>query len=280
MTLRAKIALIAALLALVPSVASTETWPYPAERSGPFLPKARELRAALLVQGAYIPSSSSTGDARAATLGGVLGWCFAPFERLGLFGLHELEGYWWANVTLMAHGNVLGLRYVAARHLTFEGAFLSHRVPRVWIDDLETRPGGVADNGGELGVWLPFSPHPRIRIELHLISRAFEVYKDTQGVLGGGLRLSLLIGRRTSLELELTLLRTTRSRPRAGVEDTTSNVIGEACLRTELARSLGMLLGAKLTTSMLVGEQPMLELKRSMIDEPMGLAYAGVTFGI
>jgi hypothetical protein len=152
-------------------------------------------------------------------------------------------------------------------------------VDRAWIDDFETRPGGVADLGGELGVWLPFEPHQRVRLDAHVVMRLFDVYRDTQGALGAGARVSLLIAKGHSVALELTLLRAQRSRPRAGVDQTTWNALGDVSWRFTLKGRLGGIIGARLSSSMLVGVQPMLELKRSMIDEPMALGYVGLFFG-
>jgi hypothetical protein len=279
MNLRTSLVAAVFCVSLAPEAGAAD-WPVQAERSGPRLTLPREIAATAVIRGAYVPEASAAVPGSTGTIGGAITWSFAPFARLGLFGRHELEGYFWANVALLAIGHEAGLRFSAARHLAFEAAYLSHRVSRVWIDDFETRPGGVSDMGGELGAWLPFAPHERIRLDLHVVSRIFEVYKDTQSVLGGGVRLSLLVARDSEVVVELTLLRAARSRPRSEVDVTTWNVIGEASLRSRLTRGLGLLIGARLSTSMLVGEQPMLELKRSMIEEPMGVAYAGMSFGI
>jgi hypothetical protein len=270
---------IAAAALLLPAVALADGWPAPAERSGPEVPPQRGIEATAVVQGAYVPASVGVAPVATGTFGGALTWCFAPLARLGLFGRHEVYGLKWGNVALLALGHEIGLRYVAARHLTVETAFLTHRVDRAWVDDFETRPGGVSDVGGELGAWLPFAPHSRVRLDAHLLVRLFDVYRDTQGALGGGARATLRIARGHSVALELTVIRAQRSRPRAGVDHTTWNAIGDVSWRFALGGRLGGLIGARLSTSMLVGVQPMLELKRSMIDEPMALAYVGLFFG-
>jgi hypothetical protein len=268
---------IAALFAVAPTTARAQAWPEPVERSGPSVPAARRVEAATVLEGAYVPE----GVAPQATgiFGGVLTWCFAPVERLGIFGRHEVAGLKWGKIAMLELGHEVGLRLATARHLTLEAAYLTHRIDRAWVDDFETRPGGVADMGGELGAWLPFAPHPRIRLGAHLLYRIFDVYRDTQGALGLGARLELLIARGHAVAIELTVVRAQRSRPRAGVDRTTWNAIGDVSYRFSLAARVGGLVGARLSSSMLVGVQPMLELKRSMIEEPMAVAYLGLFFG-
>lgn len=280
MRLRAT-ALLAALLALLlpGRAAGGGAWPEPAERSGPRVQARGTAAAAAVGRGAWVPASEATGEREAWTAGGALSWSYAALPGLALFGRHEASAYRWADVTLLAFGHEVGLRYAAARRLTLEAAYLTHRVPRAWIGDFETNPGGVEDRGAELGAWLPFEPHEAVRLDVHLIARLFDVYRDAQGAFGGGARLSLLPADGHALVIELTALRAQRSRPRSGVEDTTWNLVAEASWRSRLAGSFGILLGARLSTSMLVGEVPMLELKRSMIEEPMGIAFLGVFFG-
>ena len=269
--------MVAAVALCAPRAPRADGWPAPVERSGPDVPAALEIAVSGVFQGAYVPAGVAPEET--GTAGGVLTWCLAPVERLGLFGRHEVWGLVWGNVSMLAVGHEVGLRYVAARHLSLETAFLSHRVDRVWIDDWETRPGGVADIGGELGAWFPFVPHRRIRLDAHLVLRLFDVYRDTQGALGAGARASLHIARGHSVALELTALRAQRSRPRTGVDQTTWNVMGDVSWRFTLSGRLGGLVGGKVSTSMLVGVQPMLELKRSMIEEPMAVGYVGLFFG-
>jgi hypothetical protein len=270
---------IAAAALLLPAAAPADRWPAPAERSGPDVLPPRGMAATALVQGAYIPASAGVAPAATGTFGGSLTWCFTPLGRLGLFGRHAVWGLVWGDVSLLAVGHEIGLRYPAARHLAFEAAFLSHRVDRAWAGDFETRPGGVADIGGEIGTWFPFAPHPRVRLDAHLVLRMFDVYNDTQGALGAGARATLLVAAGHAIAVELTVLRAQRSRPRAGVDVTTWNAIGDASWRFALAGDLGGMVGARLSSSMLVGVEPMLELKRSMIEEPMALGYLGLFFG-
>ena len=83
-----------------------------------------------------------------------------------------------------------------------------------------------------------------------------------------------------ALVLELETLRAVRAQPRVGVDRVTWNVLGEVAWRARLTDRLGLRIGVRVSTHLLVGEVPMLELKRSMIDEPMALGSAGIYFSI
>ena len=255
-------------------------WPAPAVRSGTRLPPPRTLALSIEGAGAYVPEVAGVSPAKSGVGRGRLIWNLALWERVGLFGRHDLGAMWWRDVTLLVGGHELGLRYVASDHVTLEAAYLGHRTERQWVDGHGTAIGGVRDHGVELSGWAAFEPHRRLRIGLHLIGRWFRVYRDDQGVAGAGLRLSLLPVDRHAIVLELTALRVVRRDPRAGVERATVNLLGDVLWRSELAGSFGVHLGARVTTHLLVGEVPMLELKRSMIDEPMALGIAGVSFDI
>jgi hypothetical protein len=138
----------------------------------------------------------------------------------------------------------------------------------------------VIDRGLELGSWLRFEPHRRLLLEAHLVGRIFEVYRDTQGVTGIGLRASISPWSGHAMVVEIEALRVIRTRPRIGVDRVTWNVLGEVGWRSQLTPSFGIGIGARLSTNLLVGEVPMLELKRSMIDEPMAMASIGAWFDI
>ena len=83
-----------------------------------------------------------------------------------------------------------------------------------------------------------------------------------------------------ALVLELETLRTQRGNPRAGVDRVTWNVKGTIQWRSQLTDRFGIQIGGRVYTNLLVGEVPMLELKRSMIDEPMAMGTLGVYFDI
>jgi len=204
----------------------------------------------------------------------------AFIDHLGIFGGHTLMGMWWANTAVLAMGHEVGVRYLCAEHLTFEAAYLGHRVDRSWVDDHEMRPGGVADNGGEVTARLRFAPVSRFRVEGRFVGRIFDVYKDTQGVTGLGLRVAFLPFDGHALAAEVEVLRTVRSQPRPGVDQVTWNVVGGVCWMSDLTDRVGLTLGARISTNLMVGQVPMLELKRSMIDEPMALGTAGLYFQI
>jgi len=266
-------------IAGLPDAARAE-WPEPAVRSGPQLPAVKELSLALDLAGAYVPQVAGLTRGATGALQGEIVWNFAPWERIGLFGGHTAGGMWWDNLRLSAVGHEVGVRYLALAHLTFEAAYLTHRVDRFWVDDFESNPGGVIDRGVELGTWFRFQPLRRLRIEPHLYGRVFEVYNDAHGVTAIGLRLSISPVDGHALVIGLDALRVVRARPRVGVDPVTWNVIGEVAWRAQVAARFGVQIGARITTNLLVGEVPMLELKRSMIDEPMALGSLGVFFSI
>jgi len=272
----------AALLALIVAQAGAARadWAESAERSGTWLPPVEELALALDLAGAYIPQVDGLTRGGTGAIQGNLTWNFAPWSRLGFFGAHAAGGMWWDNLHVGMVGNEIGVRYLALSHMAFEAAYLSHRVDRFRVDDLESNPGGVIDRGMELGTWFRWEPHVRLLVEPHLVGRIFDVYNDVQGVTGFGLRVSIAPVDRQALVLVLEVLRVIRSRPRVGVEPVTWNVLGEVSWRSRLTDRFGLTVGARVSTNLLVGEVPMLEIKRSMIDEPMALGSLGVFFSI
>lgn len=270
---------IAAIVLYAPLATRADEWPEPAERSGPSVRTPREVDAALVLEGAYVPASVSATPDPSGIIGGALTWNFALVDRLGLFGHHAVTGFMVGNVSMLAEGNEVGLRYRAAQLVALEAAFLAHNISRVWVDDYGISPGGVEDIGGEIGAWLPFEPNRWIRLDAHLFFRIFDVYRDTQEAFGAGARLSLLVASGHSVVIEPQLVGVLRNHPREGVASATLNVIGDVSWRFALYERLGGMVGARFSTSMLVGVQPMLELKRSMIGEPMALGYLGIFFG-
>jgi hypothetical protein len=269
-----------ALLGTLAAVDARADWPAPAVRSGTHLPADRELAVAVELAGAYVPEATGLASDSTALFQGSLIWNFAPFDKVGLFGEHGSGGMRWANVGLLILTTEAGVRYLALQHLAFEVAYLTHRVDRVWVDDFESNPGGVIDRGVELGTWLRLEPHRRLLLETHLIGRVFEVYRDIQGVTGLGLRLSISPWDGHAFVVELEALRVVRQRPRTDVDRITWNTLGRVAWRAELSEGLGLEIGARVSAHLLVGEVPMLELKRSMIDEPMAMGFLGLWFGI
>lgn len=255
-------------------------WPAPAIRSGSQLPPPRVFGLAIEGAGAYVPQVRNLSAGATGVGQGSLVWNLALFENVGLFGRHYAEGMWWANVSLLNLGSEAGLRARATRLVAMEFAYLGHRAEKQWVDGRAFALGGVRDHGLEAGVWLTFEPLARLRLEPHLFGRYFRVYKDDQGVLGLGLRTSILLFDGHALVLELETMRTQRGDPRDGVDRVTWNVKGTLQWRSTLTGSFGIMIGARVSTNLLVGEVPMLELKRSMIDEPMAMATLGFYFGI
>jgi len=273
-------ALAAAAAVLLVSLPSLGDFPMAAERSASRLPPPRVVDLSVSGSGAYVPQVSDLAPDSSGVLIGEILWNFGITESFGLFGKHDMMGMWWANVALLGFGHEVGLRYLCTEVLSLEAAYLGHRVDKAWVDDLETHPGGVIDNGVEISTRLAFRPMRKLRIEGRFIGRIFGVYKDTQGVTGLSLLVALMPRDGHSLDIELAVLRTLRSRPRAGVERVTWNTVGAMTWRSDLSPRIGIMVGAKIFTNLMVGEVPMLELKRSMIDEPMALATLGLYFRI
>jgi len=260
--------------------ADTSPWPVTAARSDAVLTPVRELAVSVNFGGAYIPQVADISTDNTAIVEGTLIWNLTIFDKFALFGFHTLTKMWWGDSALLTLGNELGLRYAMIKHVTVETAYLNHRLDRAWAGKLETRPGGVVDYGVELGAWFHFQPIKRLKIGLHAIGRVFEVYMDTHRVAGFGIRVSLLPFDGHKMELDLTLLRVERGAPRTGVEKVTWNTVASIKWRSRITRQFGVALGGTISTNLQVGIVPMLELKRSMINEPMALATIGVFFGI
>jgi hypothetical protein len=258
-------------------------WPEPAVRSGTFIPKERKLAVALQATGMYVPKLDQLSMGETGIVEGGLVWNFGLSKRLGLIGKHTLAGIRWGNVTALTLGHEAGLRFRGGRYFVVEAAYLSHRHEQEWIEsaDGEVVPWAVAnvrDRGMEIGSWLRFDLFDRLRIEAHIMSRVFRLYKRTQGVTGVGLRTSILLVDGQSVVTELEILRVVRNDPRPGVEVTTWNFLGSALWRLSVSRRFGIQIGARASTSMLSGEVPMFEIKRSTINEKMVLVLAGINF--
>jgi hypothetical protein len=276
------LALLVAAITAVSAAASPALadWPEPALRSGPWLPPARELALAVDAGGAWVPQMTGLTRDETGILQGRATWNYAPWERVGAFGRHGLGGMWWGNLGLLTREHEIGLRVLASRAVTLEAAYLGHRSDKQWIDGDEWAIGGVIDHGAELSGWARIEPHPGVRLDLHLLGRWFDVYSDHQIVGGGGARLGLLFADGHAAVLELHALWVVRQEPRTGVDRTSWNVIGELAWRSRISGSFGVQIGARLTTNLLVGEAPMLELKRAMIGEPMAMGTLGAWFSI
>ncbi|MDD5306089.1 MAG: hypothetical protein PHU25_02095 [Deltaproteobacteria bacterium] len=275
---------LAAGLLLVAGTARAD-WPNPPERSGASLPGPRDLSVAAFASGVYVPEVSGLASGDTGVLEGSLTWSFAPWRSFGLFGRHTIAGMWWGNLTILTLGSEAGARWLATRRLAVEAAYLGHRAEHQWVErddgsQMSVALGGIRDHGGELGTWLRLEPFSRLRLEGHLLGRVFRVYDDTQGALGVGLRASVMPADGQAVVLEVTLIDAIRERPRHGVDHSTLNVLGAVSYRIDLTHRVGLELGARMSTNMLCGEVPMLELKRSMISEPMLMGQAGVYFRI
>lgn len=276
--------LIAASIGAVTLLTSTsclgQGWPNRAERSGSYLPESRHFAVSALMRGAYIPKVGGKSGGSSLVLEPGIEWNFSFLKRLGLFGLHEVSRFKYANVRLLTVDHEAGIRFIANDRLSVEAVYLTHRAVVWWVGGQKQYLGGVLDNGAEVGVWIAGEPISRFRLSLHLFGRIFNVYTDKQGVLGHEWRLSLLPKDGHMLMVAMEFFEVWRQDPRSGVDDFTHNTMGHIEWRSKLYKSLGFFLCAMVSLNMLVGEVPMLELKRSMIDEPMGLGTLGVFFEI
>ncbi len=272
--------LAAALLVSISSRAAAADWPRRAERSGTWLPEPREIALAIRGSGAYVPEVSGLSSAETGIAIGSLAWCLAPWKGIGLFGEHSLGRMWWGEQSLLISGHELGARFPLYRYFSMEAAYLGHSSEKQWVEENEVALGGVRDNGAELGAWFHAEPLSRLRVELHLLGRYFDVYRHDQLVAGLGARVGLMPVDGHALEIELEALRARRYRPRSGVDESSWNLLGSIEWRSRIAGDFGISIGGRVSTQLLVGEMPMLELKRSMIDEPMALASLGLFFVI
>lgn len=261
-------------------------------RSGSTLPLDRRLSAKIDAAGMYVPEVESLSAEKTAIVEGVFTWNLKLVKGFGLFGKHNISRMWWtksseatsSDLSMLYIGNEIGLRFLCCKYLAFEAAYLGHRTEKTWIEEGDSSavftPGGVKDHGGEVGIWGRYEPHPIVRLEGHLFGRAFRVYNDDQYVLGMGFRLSLMPVDGHSLVVDFETLGVNRADPRAGVDKTTWNLLGELHWNSTLTRWLGIQVGLRLTSNWLCGEVPMLELKRAMIDVPMFTGFIGFYFFI
>ncbi len=260
-------------------------WPEPAVRSGTTLPKLHKLAFIIKGGGIYVPEVGNFSSGNTGALEGVLTWNYKLFSELGLFGKHTVARMWWDDVSMLTLGNEAGVRFHPLPFLVFEAAYLGHRAETEWLDsDDGTKTklalGGIRDHGGEIGIWGRWDPLARLRVEPHLLGRAFQVYKTSQLILGMGLRLSFLVVDGHSAVIEAETLAVYRPEPRTGVEQTTWNTIGKLKWHSTLTAWLGIQVGIHASTNWFSGEIPMMELKRSMIDKPMAMVILGFYFFI
>ncbi len=273
--------------------AAEASWPNPPIRSGTTLPHDRRLSAKIHAAGVYVPEVEEANAENTAIVEGVLTWNLRLVGGLGLFGKHNISRMWWKQVSstsssdmsLLYLGTEVGLRFLCCKYLAFEAAYLGHRTEKTWIAEeggnaIDYTPGGVKDNGGEVGIWGRYDPLPILRLEGHLFGRAFRVYNEDQYVLGMGIRLSVMPKKGHSILFDVEVLGVHRTNPRPGVDTSTWNTIGTLQWNADLTSWLGIQLGVRVSSNWLSGEVPMLELKRSMIDVPMATGFIGFYFFI
>lgn len=260
----------------------------PATRSGTTLPEPRTIAAKFQIGGIYVPKTSQFTSHRTGMLEGSLTWNFRIYKILGLFGRHSLAGMWWGDISVLTMGHEVGARILFGPHLAFEAAYLGHRAEYEWLDGEPWSLGGVNDHGAEIGVWGHVNPYDNFRIEGHLLFRRFDtptsgnsVSFTDQIVFGFGIRALIQLAPHHTFSLELEELRVYRpAHRRLGVEESTWNTIGTISWRFSFAEKMGAELGLTISTNWYAGVIPMLEIKRSMIGEPMARGFAAFYFSI
>lgn len=266
--------------AAISSVALAEPTPL-ATRSGITLPPPRVVAAHLEIGGIYVPRNSQLIDHDTGMLEGSFTWNYSLFEKLGLFGRHSLAGMWWGEVSILTMGHEVGARLLLGPHLVFEVAYLGHRAEYEWLKGDPFSLGGVNDHGVEVGAWAHARFFHKLLLEGNLLFRRFDTptgrdsasFTD-QLVFGFGLRATIQILRNHEILLSSELLRAFRADySRVGVEKITCNTVGTISWRTRFPRELALEFGLSLTTNWYTGIIPMLEIKRSMIDEPMARGF-------
>lgn len=256
----------------------TQTWPNRAVRSEAYAPAPRKFAVATQFSGAQVPRVGDSNGGRSYIIEPGLIWNFAFNRQVSIFGSHRIGKMKWANVALMTVYNELGVRISWHPKVWFEGTYLSHRVEASWIDGNKIYVGGVVDHGAEAAVWIEGTPVPRLKLSARLCARTFSVYNDNHDVFSTKWQLSLLPVDNHGLYLAVELVEVWREKPRAGVERFTHNTVGSVEWRSMPWDKMGFYIAAMVSLNLLVGEVPMLELKRSMINEPMGLGTVGFFF--
>lgn len=268
--------------------AAESDWPEPAARSGVTLPGPGTLAARTDLGGIWVKEVEGLSNDSTGVMEGSLTWNFRLFGPIGIFGKHDLSRMWWDNISLLTFGHEVGARFLFGPVLVFEAAYLTHRIEYEWIDGDPWTVGGLNDHGAEVGMWARLEPHSRIRLQAHTFGRRFmEPRSDRsfsyvdQVVFGLGLRTTLKVFKKQFVEVEVEALRVyRRGRRRAGVEEVTWNTVGTFQWRSAIHERFGLQAGVTASTNWMCGMVPMLEYKRSMIDEPQAKFFAGFYFFI
>ena len=270
---------------------SPEVWPELAERSGTALPDQGAIAALTELVGVYVPAVEGLSTSTTSLWGGGLTWNVRLYKNVGLYGAHEIGRMSWedtSKISLLTMGHAVGLRYLFGPILAFEAGYLGHRVEYEWVDGDPWSLGGVFDHGAEVGILSRFAPMSRLRVKSRLLGRVFaepksENAKNYSEQLVYGLDLSAEImpidGHVAVLGIEV--LRVYRGpMRREGVEEITWNVVGKFLWRSLLTDHLGWQVSIEGSTNWFCGIAPMLELKRSMVDEPMAEMKLGLFFSL
>ncbi len=279
--------LVTVLCGLTPGIASTNSLT-PATRSGRHLPEKRTVDVRMDAVGIYVPRVEALSNGNTRIFGGTLIWNYRLGDTIGVFGQHMLSTMGWKNISLLAFGHEVGTRFHLGDYLAFEAAYLVHRIEYEWVDGEPWSIGGLHDHGVEVGMWGHLKPLGRLHLAGHLFGRQFfeppsssaKSY-TTQLVFGAGVRSNFSVTTKHQIEVEIALLRVYRGPGhRIGTPEITWNTLGTALWRTALDKRFGIHAGMRAATHWWCGSIPMLELKRSMIDEPMVEIFIGIYFSI
>jgi hypothetical protein len=269
--------IIAASLFLPPLEGFAQTWVAVPQRWGNFVPTPRQV--AVAIEGGGAIAQLNLGKEKAyATLGrGAITWNLALWPWLCVFGQHAVTTYSWSNDRLLTIGNEVGVRVIPVEKLSLQAVYLGHRLEQEWISDTSFAVGGVRDHGLEIEAAYQFLLFERLSIEPQMILRYFKAFLDDYYVAGAGLRLALRLTEAQEFIAEATLLANFRVHPRAGLPAQTINPLGELRWQMTLVEPLVLQVGVRASRHLLVGVEPMLELKGTMMNDPLGMGFAALS---
>jgi hypothetical protein len=259
--------------------ARAEIWPVKAEETGLVSPEPKKVIYTLSANGIYIPQIEGLSNAQTIFVQGNLVWNFTLCKKLTLFGAHNGGVMHFDNVTLINTGSRFGVRFLGLKNFSLETAYLHHKVDTTFVDGIKIYPAGVFDRGVETGMWISVDRIRNILFNFHLFGRYFSVYTEDQLVGGYAFELLLLPKDGLSLTFGVEFLEVFRLNKRTGVDFFTHNAVGKIEWKMLFNNSTGMFAGIRMSSDLLTGSVPMLELKRSMIGEPMGYAELGIFSG-
>jgi hypothetical protein len=268
---------VALALFLFPLETYAQTWVATPQRWGNFVPTPRQVAVALEGGGAIARFNLGNVDATATLGRGTITWNLALWPWFCVIGQHAITHYSWSNVRMLTLGDEVGVRIIPFEKFSIQALYLGHRLEQEWIDDKPFAIGGVRDHGVELGTAYQIL-FDRLSVEPQAIIRYFKAFRDDYAVVGAGVRLALRLTDGQELVSESTLLENFRIHPHTGLPAKTTNALGELRWQMELIDRLAIQVGARASRRLLVGVEPMLELRISMVNEPLGMGFVAVSY--